>query len=63
MQCAHHGLATGPNGKCVLCHRRERALESARHGRDPARTLAIALVALMAAVATFFLVGAMLDTR
>jgi len=60
MQCAHHGLATGPDGQCALCHRDERAV---MRGRDPARTLAIVLVAIMAAIATFFLVGAVLDTR
>jgi hypothetical protein len=32
-------------------------------GRDPARKIAILALALMAAVATFFLVGALLDTR
>jgi hypothetical protein len=64
MQCAHHGLATGPDGRCALCHRDERAIErAAARGRDPARTVAIVLVAIMAAVATFFLVGAVLDTR
>jgi hypothetical protein len=31
--------------------------------KDPARKIAIVIVALMAAVATFFLVGAFLDTR
>jgi hypothetical protein len=31
--------------------------------RDPARTIAIVVVAIMAAVATFFLVGALVDTR
>jgi hypothetical protein len=64
MQCAHHGLAAGPDGRCVLCHRDQRAIERAvTRGRDPARAAAIVLVALMAAVATFFLVGAVLDTR
>ena len=64
MPCAHHGLATGPDGRCVLCHRQERAIERAiTRGRDPARKVAIVLVAIMAAVATFFLVGALLDTR
>ncbi len=64
MQCAHHGLATGPDGRCALCQRQERAIERATaRGRDPARKVAIAVVAIMAAVATFFLVGALLDTR
>jgi hypothetical protein len=64
MQCAHHGLATGPDGRCSLCHRQDRAIERATsRGRDPARTVAIVVVAIMAAVATFFLVGALLDTR
>jgi hypothetical protein len=31
--------------------------------KDPSRKIAIVVVALMAAVATFFLVGALLDTR
>ena len=63
MQCAHHGLATGPDGQCVLCHREQRVIQRASHGHDPARTLAVVLVAIMAAIATFFLVGAVLDTR
>jgi hypothetical protein len=64
MQCVRHGLATGPDGRCALCHRDERAIDrAASRGRDPARTVAIVLVAIMAAVATFFLVGAVLDTR
>jgi hypothetical protein len=64
MQCAHHGLATGPDGRCALCRRQDRAIERATsRGRDPARKVAIIVVAIMAAVATFFLVGALLDTR
>jgi hypothetical protein len=64
MQCAHHGLATGPDGRCALCRRQDRAIERATsRGRDPARKVAIVIVAIMAAVATFFLVGALLDTR
>jgi hypothetical protein len=64
MRCPHHGLATGPDGRCALCHRLDRHVERAiGRGRDPWRTLAIAVVAIMAAVATFFLVGAVLDTR
>jgi hypothetical protein len=64
MLCPHHGLATGPDNQCVLCHRLQRDVEQAtRRARDPARKVAIAVVALMAAVATFFLVGALLDTR
>jgi hypothetical protein len=31
--------------------------------KDPARRIAVVIVALMAAIATFFLVGALLDTR
>jgi hypothetical protein len=34
-----------------------------RRGSDPARKIAILIVSVMAAVATFFLVGALLDTR
>lgn len=64
MLCAHHGLATGPDGRCALCRRQERAIARAiARGRDPARKIAIVVVAIMAAVATFFLVGALLDTR
>jgi hypothetical protein len=64
MQCARHGLAAGPDGRCALCRRDERAIQRAtRRGRDPARQVAIVVVAIMAAVATFFLVGALLDTR
>jgi hypothetical protein len=64
VQCVRHGLAIGPDGRCALCHRDERAIERATtRGRDPARRFAIAVVAIMAAVATFFLVGALLDTR
>jgi hypothetical protein len=64
MQCERHGIATGPDGRCALCHRQERAIAKATtRGRDPLRAIAIVVVALMAAIATFFLVGAMLDTR
>jgi hypothetical protein len=64
VQCARHGLATGPDGLCALCHRDERAIErTIARGHDPARRIAVVLVAIMAAVATFFLVGALLDTR
>jgi hypothetical protein len=64
MKCARHGLATGPDARCALCHRDDRALErAATRGRDPARKIAIVAVAIMAAIATFFLVGALLDTR
>jgi hypothetical protein len=64
MQCVRHGLATGSDGQCALCHRQDRAIERATtRGRDPARKVAIVVVAIMAAVATFFLVGALLDTR
>lgn len=64
MQCARHGLAAGPDGRCALCRRDERAIKRATtRGRDPARKVAIVVVAIMAAVATFFLVGALLDTR
>jgi hypothetical protein len=31
--------------------------------RDPARAVAVIVVAIMAAIATFALVGALLDTR
>jgi hypothetical protein len=34
-----------------------------KRGRDPARKLAIFVVAIMAAVATFAATGALLDTR
>ena len=64
MQCARHGLAAAPDGRCALCRRRERALEGATsRTSDPARKVAILVVSLMAAVATFFLAGALLDTR
>lgn len=59
----YHGLATGPDGQCALCHRGERTIRRARYRHDPVRTIAVVLVAIMAAVATFFLVGALLDTR
>jgi hypothetical protein len=64
VQCARHGLATGPDGRCALCLRRERALERVMsRASDPARKVVILVVSIMAAVATFFLVGALLDTR
>jgi len=64
MQCVRHGLATGPDERCALCVRDERARERAlTRRRDTARTVAIVVVALMAAIATFSLVGAWLDTR
>jgi predicted DCC family thiol-disulfide oxidoreductase YuxK len=54
----------GPDGRCILCQRDVRALEKKLGARgDPARRIAIVVVALMAAIATFFLVGAVLDTR
>ncbi|HEX3770219.1 MAG TPA: hypothetical protein VHV30_05115 [Polyangiaceae bacterium] len=62
--CERHGLAMGPDGRCILCQRDVRALEKKLGARgDPARRIAIVVVALMAAIATFFLVGAVLDTR
>lgn len=63
MRCEEHALATGPDGKCVLCHRREHELARVfRSRRDPWRTIAIVIVAVAAAVATFALTGAWLDT-
>ncbi|HEY8090390.1 MAG TPA: hypothetical protein VIF09_21160 [Polyangiaceae bacterium] len=64
MQCERHGMAAGPDGRCALCGREERALATAvNRGRDPARRVAIVIVAIMAAVAAFALAGAVLDTR
>ncbi len=64
MQCARHGIAAGPGGRCVLCQRREQELARVvSRGRDVARAIAIVVVALMAALATFALVGALADTR
>jgi hypothetical protein len=57
-------MAAGPDGRCVLCQRAERDLATAvNRGRDPARKIAIVVVAIMAAVAAFTLAGALLDTR
>ena len=64
MQCKRHSLAMGPDGRCVMCRRQERAIERAMgRGRDPARRFAVVLLAIVAAVATFALVGALLDTK
>jgi hypothetical protein len=47
-----------------MCRRQERAIERAMgRGRDPARRFAVVLLAIVAAVATFALVGALLDTK
>jgi hypothetical protein len=63
-RCERHGLAAGPDGRCALCHRRERAISRAlSRGRDRWRTAAIVLVAIAAAVAVFSLTGAWLDTK
>jgi len=64
VQCERHGLATGPDGKCALCHRQERDVDRAlTRGRDPARRVAIVVVAIVAAVAAFLVAGAFFDTR
>jgi len=64
MRCERHALAAGPDGGCVLCRRQKRAMERAmRRGRDPARRLAVLILAIVAALTTFALVGALLDTR
>jgi len=64
MWCERHAIAAGPDGRCALCRRRDRAIERAtRRGRDPARRLAIVVVAIVAALATFALIGALLDTK
>jgi hypothetical protein len=34
-----------------------------RRGRDPVRRLAIVVIAIVAALATFALIGALLDTK
>jgi hypothetical protein len=64
MQCERHAIAAGPDGRCALCRRDERALERAiQRGHDPARRLAVIVLAIVAAVATFAVVGALLDTK
>ncbi len=64
MPCERHRLASGPDGRCALCKRDERARKRAlARGSDPARRIAIVVLAIMAAVATFALAGALLDTR
>jgi hypothetical protein len=64
MRCERHGLAGGPDGRCALCRRRERAVQRAiARGHDPARRFAVILVAVMAAVAAFAIAGALFDTR
>jgi hypothetical protein len=64
VQCKRHAIAAAPDGRCVLCRRQERAIDRAmQRGRDPARRLAIVLVAIVAALATFAIVGALLDTK
>lgn len=62
--CPRHGIAAGPDGRCILCRRQDRAIGVAvRRGRDPWRRLAVIVVAIMAALAAFALAGALLDTR
>jgi hypothetical protein len=64
MRCERHGLASRPDGRCALCLREERAQKRAlARGSDPARKVAIVVLAIMAAVATFALAGALFDTR
>jgi hypothetical protein len=64
MQCQRHAIAAGPDGRCILCRRRDREVERAMlRGRDPARRLAIVILAVVAAFATFALAGALLDTK
>jgi hypothetical protein len=64
MLCEAHGLAAGPDGRCALCHRRDQAVvRASKRRRDPVRRAAILVVALVAGIAAFALLLALLDTR
>jgi fatty acid desaturase len=64
MRCETHGLAAGPDGRCALCHRRDRDLaRPTKRGRDPFRRAAIVIVAVAAGIAALALLLALFDTR
>jgi hypothetical protein len=63
MQCERHGLAAGPDGLCAICRREQRAFSSAVARRyDPARKIAVIVVAVLAGIVVFVLLTALLDT-
>jgi hypothetical protein len=61
MKCERHGLVVGPDGRCALCHRGDRA-ETRHTDRRIHRGLRV-LIAILAGVATYALLMALLDTR
>ena len=64
MGCTRHGLATGPDGRCALCHRTDRAVDCANVRQDDRRIhprLRV-LIALAACVAAYATLMAWLDT-
>ena len=63
-RCERHGLATGPDGRCVICHRDLMAGHASlvrMNDRLP-RTIAKIALAIVAGFATFALLLLLLDT-
>jgi hypothetical protein len=62
MQCSTHGLAQGPDGRCVLCRRHIRAVAE-RRGDRRYRLVARIVVAVFAGLFTFAWLLAIFDTQ
>ena len=65
MKCERHGLAAGPDGRCVVCHRPDAMTVRLRAERaDRAlRRIAKIAVAVVAGFAAFAALLALCDTR
>ena len=64
MQCATHGIAGGQDGRCALCHRESRVRDEAHVRRGDRRIHKVlrVVIAIVAFVATYALLMALLDT-
>ena len=65
MLCERHRLAAGPDGGCALCHRAARVHEQTevRRGDRRFRRGLRVVVGVVACLATYALLMALLDTR
>jgi hypothetical protein len=64
MLCPRHGIAAGPDGRCALCHRRDRAGDDVvvrQVDRRIHRVLRL-MIAIIACGTTYVLLMAWLDT-